>query len=198
MNKKKRNKTNGLIPQRLSVNSFVKPGTDWDGKKLSKSWIKSSMELETWVDDNQEYFLTNGWSDYPPNYTIGKKRKNKLNGGSKKIRNGKNEIVYKDISNDYFKVIEIFCRDDYYLICDRRMNSPYQEGWYYKEPFSFDELIKVIECDEYGIDSFEFMKVKGLKSLGPTEEGRSGEKVDGSKFNYTNEEILDMMKEVTL
>jgi len=159
---KKRNK-DGIILPKCSVCSF----TNWT-KGITKSWVDSGMKLETWIYDNPNYDISDGFSDYPPSYVIYKKR-------TKPLKEDKGH------ETNWYSLFSVNSRNKSYLIQDQRMLSKYKGDIFQK--LTFDELIQEITRDDVGISSFEFMRLKNISSL-----NRIGSDDDGFQV-YSNKSI---------
>ena len=158
---KKRNK-DGIILPKCSVSSFT------TGHGITKSWVDSGMKLETWIYDNPNYDISDGFSDYPPSYVIYKKR-------TKPLKEDKGH------QTNWYSLFSVHCRHKSYLIQDNRMLSKYYGDIFKK--FTLDELIQEITRDDVGISSIEFMRLKNISSL-----TRIGSDDDGFQV-YSNKSI---------
>ena len=158
---KKRNK-DGIILPKCSVSSFN------TGHGITKSWVDSGMKLETWIYDNPNYDISDGFSDYPPSYVIYKKR-------TKPLKEDKGH------KTNWYSLFSVHSRHKSYLIQDNRMLSKYYGDIFKK--FTLDELIQEITRDDVGISSIEFMRLKNISSL-----TRTGSDDDGFQV-YSNKSI---------
>jgi hypothetical protein len=144
-----------LIKQSDSKNSFIREGSDWNGTKFSKKLIHLCLELESWINENPDYIIDDSWSDYQPSYYIGGVRKNPI-----KNDRGRIEKTYP--------IIEVFPRvigKGGFYIRDYRVLSPNQNKLFSKKLYTLSELIVEIQRKDYGVDTSEYMRMKGIKSF---------------------------------
>ena len=144
-----------LIKQSDSKNSFIREGSDWNGTKFSKKLITLCLELESWINENPDYIIDDSWSDYQPSYHIGGVRKNPIKNDSGNI-------------SETYTIIEVFPRvigKGGFYIRDYRVLSPNQNNLFSKKLFTLSELIVEIQRKNYGIDTREYMRLKGIKSF---------------------------------
>ena len=144
-----------LIKQTDSKNSFIREGSDWNGTKFSKKLITLCLELETWIKDNPNYTIDDSWSDYQPSYIIGGIRKKPV----------ENEIGWR---KNHYTILEVFPRvigKGGFYIRDYRVLSPNRNKLFSEKTYTLEELIVEIERKDYGIDSTEYMRIKGTNSF---------------------------------
>jgi hypothetical protein len=161
--------TNEKTLQKDSINDFVKNGKDFYGNKIPKKVIELSLKLENWVSTQCDLKLIDSFSDFPPSYVLLRKRKKPTNEYS--LYNRNTDTYTPTTKCEYYSIMEIFPHyfngKEYFTIRDGRILSPYNYTIFSKlnTKFSFEQLVELIERNDLGIDMWEYMKLKGLKSL---------------------------------
>lgn len=144
-----------LIKQSESTNSFIREGSDWNGSKFSNKLITLCLELETWIKENPNYIIDDSWSDYQPSYIIGGVRKNPI----------EEERGWR---KNHYTILEVFPRvvgKGGFYIRDYRVLSPNRNRLFSEKIYTMNELIVEIERKDYGVDTSEYMRMKGIRSF---------------------------------
>ena len=161
--------TNVKTLQKDSINNFVKEGKDYYGNKIPKKVIELSLKLESWVSTQCDMKLIDSFSDFPPSYILLRKRKKPTDEYS--LYNTNTNTYTPTTQCEYYSIMEIFPHymngKEYFTVRDGRILSPYNYTIFSKlnTIFSFEQLVELIERNDLGIDMWEYMKLKGLKSL---------------------------------
>jgi len=143
------------IEQTNSKNSFIRDGSDWDGTKFSKKLITLCLELELWIKEHPNYIIDDSWSDYQPSYLISGIREKPIESKS-------------DWKKNHYSIIEVFPRvigKGGFYIRDYRVLSPNQNKLFSNKLYTLSELIVEIQRKDYGVDTSEYMRLKGISSF---------------------------------